>query len=169
MIINGKSLLKLKPIKNMISTKKIFNGMSYGLSEIGYDIRLKQTIKFNYLDNSVETYEGNLCVAVSIGKFVLASSIEEFQIPNNLWCEFRNKSSWARQGVDATLCTDGEPGWKGFLTIELVFHGNKDVTILAGSPILKAVFHEIKEPAQYNGKYQNQPDNPIKAIYEKSK
>lgn len=167
MIINGKALLALQPIKNMLSTKKIFNGMSYGLSEVGYDIRIKQRIEFDALTNSVRTYENDLCLTDSIGNFCLASSIEYFQIPSTLWCEYRNKSSWARQGIDAAFGTDAEPNWHGYLTIELVFHRNKNLIIPAGSPILKSVFHEIKEPAFYNGKYQNQADRPVEAIYEK--
>lgn len=167
MIINGKALFALQPIKNMLSTKEIFNGMSYGLSEVGYDIRVKQKIEFDALTNNIKIYENDCSITNSVGNFCLASSVEYFQIPKNLWCEYRNKSSWARQGVDATLCTDGEPDWHGYLTIELIFHRNKNLIIPAGSPILKAVFHEIKEPASYNGKYQNQENRPIEAIYEK--
>jgi deoxycytidine triphosphate deaminase len=33
-------------------------------------------------------------------------------------------------------------------------------------PIAKAVFHEISERANYDGKYQNQENEPVKARFE---
>ena len=100
------------------------------------------------------------------GRTALTSTHEEFAIPQFLWCEFRNKSTWARQFVDATLGTDGEPGWKGTLTVELLFHGQFPITIPSGVGVLKSVFHELKNNAQYEGKYQNQRREPVPAITE---
>ena len=46
MIVNGNTLLELAPIKDMLRTKEKAHGVSYGLSEAGYDIRVKQKIVF---------------------------------------------------------------------------------------------------------------------------
>lgn len=193
MIRNGVGLVIDQPIKNMIRSKQKAHGTSYGLSEVGYDLRLKQTITFYPPDpmRAFELFESRhslpysdveslitkafhgyvdvldaetLVTRTFVGRTCLASSIEEFQIPGNLWCEFRNKSTHARRFIDATIGTDGEPGWNGFLTIEIIFHGIEPVVIPAGSGILKAVFHEIKEWSKYEGKYQNQVDKPVDAI-----
>jgi dCTP deaminase len=102
----------------------------------------------------------------TIGRTALASSVEEFQLPTHLWGELRNKSTHARRFMDCTIGTDMEPGWKGFLTIEIIFHGNEPIIIPAGSAIAKAVFHELRNPCEYTGKYQNQEDKPIPAIME---
>lgn len=190
MIINGLGLYKAGPIKNMLKTKEKAFGLSYGLSEVGYDIRLKQDVVFtppnpveyaalvqngpgNLTDDYYhhllqESFLGRTKVGkkVSLGRTALASSVEEFEVPANLWGELRNKSSNARQFFDATIGTDVEPGWQGFLTIEIIFHGLEPVTLPAGMPIAKAVFHEISERANYNGKYQNQEDEPVKARFE---
>lgn len=174
MIINGSDLYARQPIKNMLRTKETICGTSYGLSEVGYDVRIQQTLifhppKFNPQNEAeafgwVDYYDPvHDTSKIIIGRCVLASTLEEFNIPNNMWCEFRNKSTWARNFVDASLCTDGEPNWKGFLTLELVFQGMNPVTILAGSGIVKAVFHEITRPTEYRGKYQNQSNKPIGA------
>jgi len=57
-----------------------------------------------------------------------------------------------------------EPGWRGWLTLELVYHGWKPLRIPAGAGIAQAIFHRIEEPASYgNGKYQDQEDRPIEA------
>ena len=196
MIINGASLLMARPIKDMIGEKVKVHGRSYGLSEVGYDFRMKQRIRFfppnaftalvmtksvkrasDFTLEAREAYEkavhGYTVVTeddgtetIKIGRTALASSVEEFHIPNNLWCEFRNKSTNARHHIDAALGADGEPGWNGFLTIEIIFNGMVDVDLPAGVPILKAVFHEITEKAAYQGKYQDQPDRPVSAIHE---
>lgn len=150
MIINGTSLIKSAPIKGMIADKRIFNGLSYGLTETGYDIRVKQSIVFFEMDR----------------RFQLASSIEEFNMPNNLFGQVMNKSSWARRGLDASMTTNIEPGWKGFLTIELIYYGTEELFIPSGSPICSVIFHEIKEHVAYKGKYQNQPDKPVESINE---
>ena len=60
-----------------------------------------------------------------------------------------------------------EPGWKGFLTLEIVFHGSDRVRIPAGAGIAQVLFHQLGEPAQYNGKYQNQADKPVESKWEK--
>lgn len=194
MIVNGQTLLAEKPIKDMIGTKERIHGLSYGLSEVGYDFRIKQEVKFTaprigfflkvlreglqrkyqphelekMLQGSVTVTEPDGTSTQYVGRTAIGSSIEEFQIPNHLWAEFRNKSTHARRFLDASLGTDGEPGWCGHLTIEMVFQGNDDYVLPAGCPILKAVFHELTERSEYSGKYQNQPDRPIPAIFERT-
>ncbi|WWC81898.1 deoxycytidine triphosphate deaminase [Burkholderia phage vB_BpP_HN04] len=74
-----------------------------------------------------------------------------------------NKSTWARKGVDASMTTNVEPGWKGFLTIELHYKGWKPLTIPAGVGIAQVIFETIEVPVVYDGKYQNQEDRPVEA------
>lgn len=160
MIINGKTLLGLKPIKNMLSHKVSALPTSYGLSEIGYDIRVKQDIHF-WLDPS-----GHPMVSVNgvikPGRFCLASSVEEFQMPNSLGAIGHDKSTNARLGVQV-FNTVIEPGWNGFLTLELVFNAEQPVHIPAGSGIMQVIFHSLAHNAVYDGKYRDQADEPIPA------
>ena len=166
MIINGLELFRLAPIKNMVAEKKIFNGRSYGLSEIGYDIRLKQKVVFHPNKYEPTKRFKNLLIKPNEGtNFCLASAIEEFDMPNNLMGVVHDKSTNIREGIQV-FNTVIEPGWKGFLTLEIAFHGNKPITLEAGTPIAQVIFHEIKEPREYKGKYQNQEDRPVEAIYE---
>ena len=166
MIINGKSLLKAAPIIDMVDKKIQTEPCSWGLTECGYDIRIKQDIMFtpqkdgNMLVSIMEPEERNKMFETN---FILASSIEEFKMPNNLMGQVLNKSTWARQGLDASMTTNIEPGWFGWLTLELTYHGSKKLHIPAGSGIAQVMFHEIMEPRSYQGKYQNQADQPVKA------
>lgn len=173
MIINGFDLLKAAPIKDMESKKVVAHGMTYGLSEAGYDIRIKQQIRFCKKAGSSLRYA--LITDVNLiperteatahqyaDRFVLASAIEEFQMPDYLLGRVCDKSSWARKGL-SVFNTVVEPGWFGFLTIELVYHGNTELVIPAGAPIAQVLFEQVKNPVTYKGRYQHQADEPTPA------
>lgn len=165
MIVNGKSLLFQAPIKNMLTEKHTAHGVTYGATECGYDIRLKQTVHFTKWEGVVVTTgEGDTAKReYQPGKFALASSMEEFQMPNNLMAVVHDKSSWARRGLSVfNSCI--EPGWNGYLTIELVYHGREDLIIPAGSGIAQVIFHDLTELATYQGRYQDQANKPVPAI-----
>jgi dCTP deaminase len=158
MIVNGKTLLlrDYEPIKDMLDHKVRGGVTSHGLSEAGYDVRVKQDLVFTMAGVEVDGIW-------TPGTFTLASTIEEFNMPRNLCAVVHDKSSWARRGV-SVFNTVIEPGWKGFLTLELVYHGRDRLHIPAGSGIAQLLFHSTLNFAQYDGKYQNQPDHPVAAI-----
>jgi dCTP deaminase len=162
MIINGAHLLQAAPIKDMLPTKVRAHGVSHGLGEAGYDIRIKQSVIFRPTTamNPARVFVDGV---YEPGNFCIASAIEEFDMPSHLVGIVHDKSTWARQGL-SVFNTCIEPGWKGWLTLELVYHGWKELVIPAGAGIAQVVFHETSFPASYEGKYQNQPDQPVRAI-----
>jgi dCTP deaminase len=172
MILNRQSLLAAAPIKNMLTTKERAHGVSYGLAEAGYDIRIKQEVRFLKPENSdwvakTRWMEGTQHWGdFREGRFTLASIIEEFQMPQDLVAIVHDKSTWARQGL-SVFNTVIEPGWHGFLTLELVFHGNEPLVIPAGAGIAQVIFHKVTDIAQYEGKYQNQEDRPVESQWDK--
>lgn len=158
MIINGDSLFAAAPIKDMFREKKSNGDVSFGMSEAGYDIRIKQDVRFFNRNGLAMVDTGEWFDTV--GRFCLASAIEEFQMPGNLVGIVHDKSTWARRGL-SVFNTVIEPGWKGFLTLELVYHGQDELIIPAGSGIAQVVFHKTSDEMGYTGKYQNQPDKPV--------
>ena len=158
MVINGFSLLKAAPIKDMESTKVARHGVSFGLGEAGYDIRIKQRVKFRPRDGHISAVVDGVFHPNT--RFLLASAIEEFDMPTNLMGIVHDKSTWARKGL-SVFNTVIEPGWKGFLTLELVYHGNEELIIPADAGIAQVVFHSLSDHAAYAGKYQNQEDMPV--------
>lgn len=148
MIVNGGALLHAAPIKDMLPTKQRHHGVSHGLTEAGYDIRIKQHVVLN-----------------SKYRFTLASAIEEFHMPQGLVGIVHDKSTWARRGL-SVFNTVIEPGWRGFLTLELVYHGQDPLEIPAGAGIAQVLFHATWESAAYEGKYQDQPDAPVGAKHD---
>ena len=179
-VVNGKALLLATPIKNMLARKDQHNGVSHGLSEAGYDIRLKQNIYYRprtwFRKPIIKVFDGdyqddwhgpslyNTTKTEVKGRFTLASAVEEFQMPDDLVGVVHDKSTWARQSL-SVFNTVIEPGWKGFLTLELVFHGEEEVTLLHGSGIAQVLFHRLERPAEYAGKYQNQEDEPVRSRF----
>lgn len=148
MILNGETLYDVHPLEPMYDTKLRLHGVSYGLAEAGYDIRIKQSVTLH-----------------PFRRFALASSIERFQMPLDHVAIVHDKSTWARRGL-SVFNTVIEPGWEGWLTLELVYHGFWPLHIPAGAGIAQVLFHKLFEPAYYDGKYQNQDDRPVEAIEE---
>lgn len=188
MVVNGIQLLNMSPIEDMKANKFREFGTSHGLVEVGYDIRIKQEIlfipgKISTLSQTInnedglrqihhriqmvpETYrfEENNQTTLALGGFVLASAMERFKMPRNLVGIVHDKSTWARQGL-SVFNTVIEPNWEGYLTLELSFKGTESVHIPAGAGIAQVIFHTISEDAAYSGKYQNQDDRPVDAIF----
>ena len=166
-VVNGKSLLAAAPIEDMLDHKATAHGVSHGLSECGYDIRIKQEIRFNRIG-------GKTCAHVcddgkwtlTPGRFALASSVERFTMPNFLVGVVHDKSSWARRGL-SVFNTVVESGWHGWLTLELIYHGEDDLIVPAGAGIAQVLFSRVEEMARYTGKYSDQPNRPVAAIMEK--
>ena len=172
MIINGRDLIAAAPIKDMVPEKVVAHGMTYGCSEAGYDIRIKQEVRFYPVNPDAEfkkfrvmSFTNDSFTNDDEGRFIIASAIEEFQMPTNLLGRVCDKSSWARKGL-SVFNTVIEPGFIGGLTLELVYHGNTELIIPAGAPIAQVIFEEVKNPAQYNGKYQGQSSEPTPSKYE---
>lgn len=147
MICNGHALLEAAPIDAMCREKHPGpGGVSYGMSEAGYDIRIAQSITLH-----------------PFRRFRIASTMERFSLPNDLVAIIHDKSTWARRGL-SVFNTVAEPGWRGWLTLELVYHGWWPLHIPAGAGIAQAVFHRLECPADYgDGKYQDQENRPVHA------
>jgi dCTP deaminase len=118
-------------------------GLSYGLGPAGYDVRLQ--------DKLVLEAHG----------WELGSIIEHIELPANVVASVHDKSSWARLGVTVQNTTV-EPGWHGWLTLELSNHSAKQVVLPAGVPIAKLRFQFLDEATErtYNGRYQDQGRGP---------
>lgn len=150
MILSAQTIRKYRDIVTPFCERDVFLGMSFGLSAAGYDIRIAETL----------TLYG--------GEFHLVSSFERFKMPTNIIAFVHDKSSWARKGL-AVQNTVIEPGWEGYLTLELTnHHPTRSILLTSGMPIAQIVFQLLDEPTErpYNGKYQNQEAGPQEARYE---
>jgi dCTP deaminase len=91
---------------------------------------------------------------LSPGEFILAETVEVFNLPLNIAAEFRLKSSVARAGLDQTLAVWCDPGWHGsVLTLELKNNTRYHTIVMEpGLKIGQVVFFET-EPVPHEESY----------------
>ena len=121
------------------------------MSHAGYDIRVAEAHR------------------IFPGEFTLASSAERFALPDSVLGIVHDKSTWARKGL-SVFNTVLEPGWCGYLTLELANHGKEPINLYTGMGIAQVVFHFLDQRTDnpYSGKYQDQKAGPQEAIFETS-
>ena len=157
-----KPLTPLKPLIQPFQEEMVLHGMTAELSCCGYDVKIDQDVTL------YPTTLGNLLLkacGVSRPSFSLASTVEQFNIPNHLAALVMDKSTWARRGL-AVQNTILEPGWSGYITLELSCHGDNELRIKKGSPIAQVIFVSLDFLTQkpYSGKYNQQKRGPQPAI-----
>ena len=166
MIVNGKQLLAASPIVGMLTGKEKAGGVTYGLAEVGYDVRIKQGLHFtrDELGNKITVVnDGDDYSQELLGWALNVNIIEEFTMPKDLVGIGHPKSSWNRQHLRLGTPII-EPGWNGFLTISLNYVGEEDLLIEPGAGIMQVIFHRLETEAAYQGRYQNQANQVIGAI-----
>ena len=92
------------------------------------------------------------------GQFVLATTMEFFELPDDLTAFVEGRSSLGRMGLFIQNAGWVDPGFKGEITLEL-FNANRcAIELTAGRRVGQLVFAKMDCAAQdpYNGKYQGQ-------------
>lgn len=92
------------------------------------------------------------------GQFVLATTMEFVELPNNLTAFVEGRSSLGRLGLFIQNAGWVDPGFKGEITLEL-FNANRcAIELNAGRRVGQLVFAKLDEHAlnPYRGKYQGQ-------------
>lgn len=152
MILTGPTIRNLAILDPHVA-RGVAHGMSYGEGLAGYDIRLGEAVH------------------LIAGRTTLGVSMERFAMPRDVLGRVCDKSTLIRQGVRVGT-TVIEPGWCGYLTIELVWfplNSSRYMIIEAGTPIAQVIFERIEcETAGYAGKYQDQPAQPVRAMMEEA-
>ena len=92
------------------------------------------------------------------GQFVLATTMEYFELPDDLTAFVEGRSSLGRMGLFIQNAGWVDPGFKGEITLEL-YNANKcAIELKAGRRVGQLVFAKMDDSAMnpYNGKYQGQ-------------
>ncbi|ABS14245.1 deoxycytidine triphosphate deaminase [Brucella anthropi] len=142
MTILSAQSIRTRGIFKPFHERTLSNGMTFGLGPAGYDVRIAETLTLE-----------------PARRAVLASTMEHFTMPVDCAAYVKDKSTWARRFV-LVQNTVIEPGWRGFLTLEISYEGQEPITIEQGSPIAQIIFHKLDEPTEspYAGKYQDQSE-----------
>lgn len=144
-VLSGQSIRKTKLLEPMRERYLDKSGNSCGLSIAGYDL----------------TLDSPHDVLIPAGGFALVSAAERFNLPPSIIGVVHDKSSLARRGI-AVQNTIAEPGWRGYLTLEVTNHSRDNVILKPDHAIAQVVFHRLDEDAEhpYDGKYQDQVRGP---------
>lgn len=113
-------------------------------------ITLNNEIKYRTI--TADTY------LIMPGQFVLATTMEYFELPDDLTAFVEGRSSLGRMGLFIQNAGWVDPGFKGEITLEL-FNANRcAIELRAGRRVGQLVFAQMDEAAlnPYRGKYQGQ-------------
>jgi len=166
-----KMALEEKMIEPFVENQVRDNVISYGVSSYGYDVRIADEYKiFTNLNSTIVDpkqfdprsfvdFKGEVCI-VPPNSFALGRTIEYFRIPRKTMTICVGKSTYARCGI-ITNVTPLEPGWEGYITLEVSNTTPLPAKIYSGEGIAQILFFESDEEcltsyADKKGKYQGQ-------------
>ena len=163
MILSDKTLMKMLDDGTLVAEPL----ESAQIQPASIDIRLGNTFSIvkdsstgiiNLADKiEYETIETDTYVLLP-GQFVLATTMEYFELPDDLTAFVEGRSSLGRMGLFIQNAGWVDPGFKGEITLEL-FNANRcAIELKAGRRVGQLVFAKMDEKAlnPYRGKYQGQ-------------
>ncbi|HZB96086.1 MAG TPA: dCTP deaminase [Herpetosiphonaceae bacterium] len=147
--------------------------ISYGVSSYGYDIRVADEYKIftsatgeltvvdpkHFDPKGFKDFKGPECI-IPPNSFALARTVEYFRIPRDVITICVGKSTYARCGIIVNV-TPFEPGWEGFVTLEISNTTPLPARIYSNEGISQVLFFQGDEfpsvsYADRKGKYQGQ-------------
>lgn len=148
--LSAQTIRRLGLVKPLHERAEAF-GMSYGLSACGVDLTLGEDV-FLWPKTQVNSFVN-----------------EHIALPPFIRGKIENKSTMARHKIDASATTNAEPGWHGYLTVEIYNRSWLPRFLRAGTPIIQIVFSFLDEPTEQpypeDGKYQGQPRRTVGPIF----
>lgn len=168
-------------IKNLIATKGLVTFSDLENSEVqvqpaSIDLRLGRSFKVidskrtGIINPNVPmkytTVEQDTFV-IQPHQFILATTMETINLPNNLTSFVEGRSSIGRMGLFVQNAGWVDPGFKGEITFELFNATDCPIILESGMRIAQLVFCTMDSDCEnpYNGKYQNQRGATASMIY----
>lgn len=163
MILSDKTILKMTESRELI----IDPLKKENIQPASVDVRLGNT--FSIIEDSptgiislsseikYKTIESDTYILLP-GQFVLATTMEYFELPNDLTAFVEGRSSLGRMGLFIQNAGWVDPGFKGEITLEL-FNANRcAIELRTGRRVGQLVFAKMDEAAEkpYSGKYKGQ-------------
>jgi dCTP deaminase len=154
----------------LVVKSKVPGKISAGVTSYGYDMTLAPEYKVfsnvhgcvvdpkKFDPDSYVDVQGETCI-IPPNSFALGRSVEYFRIPDDVMVVCVGKSTYARCGIIVGI-TPLEPGWEGYVTIEISNSTPLPVKVYANEGISQALFYKCypcDEPyGVRSGKYQSQ-------------
>lgn len=156
-------------IKNLIEEEKLIIEPfeDYLLQPASIDLRLgSDYLKIDENQMEIMTLEDKLNynkinseeIVIPPHSFLLATTEEYIELPNNHTAFVEGRSSIGRMGLFIQNAGWVDPGFAGKITLELFNANRLPIKLKAGRRICQLVIAEMNKPAEfpYQGKYQGQ-------------
>lgn len=150
---------------------QIRSGISFGIGSYGYDFRLGRHFQVYQPGDHIAMDPKNFdqlrfeevdadCCTIPANSYVLARSLETFDIPRDVLVLATGKSTYARCGIVVNV-TPLEPEWQGVLTVSISNTTPSPAKLYAGEGVGQLIFLAANEIcavsyADKKGKYQSQ-------------
>lgn len=135
------------------NTYSIVEDLPSGIINLDEEIKYKQITADKYL--------------LLPGQFVLATTMEYFELPDDITAFVEGRSSLGRMGLFIQNAGWVDPGFKGEITLEL-FNANRcAIELNVGRRVGQLVFAKLDDKAlnPYKGKYQGQKGATGSKVY----
>ena len=135
------------------NTFAIVEDSSTGIIQMDKEIKYKTIISDSYI--------------LLPNQFVLATTMEYFELPDDLTAFVEGRSSLGRMGLFIQNAGWVDPGFKGEITLELYNANRCAIELKAGRRVGQLVFGKMDDKAlnPYKGKYQGQKGATGSRVY----
>lgn len=118
---------------------------------VGYEVMKEDGTKINITDHTEE-----FPWVMEPGEFLLVVMLEHTIVPQDLSCLFLLKSTMARVGMSHSFAGWIDPGWDGYLTMELKnYNQERPLPLWPGMPIGQLIYMMTMVAGEYKGRYQH--------------
>jgi dCTP deaminase len=118
---------------------------------VGYEVMKEDGTKINITEHTEE-----FPWIMEPGEFLLVVMLEHTVVPSDLSSLFLLKSTMARMGMSHSFAGWIDPGWDGFLTMELKnYNVDRPLPLWPGMPIGQMIYMDTPVAGTYKGRYQH--------------
>lgn len=121
---------------------------------LGYTFRVFEHSRFPYFDPRKKNYSGEVTSVVQVvedepfilqpADFVLATTIESVELPDDLLARLEGRSSLGRLGIVVhSTASVFEPGWRGKVVMEMGNLGRMPVALYPGMRVCALTFETL--------------------------
>lgn len=123
---------------------------------LGNKFRVFKQLSKTHIDPDKDKNSDNFTEVLTVdefvihpGEFVLGTTKEWVEVPDDLVGRLEGRSSWGRLGI-VVHSTAGfvDPGFRGTLTLEMTNLGKMPVLLRPGMRICQIVFEKLQSPAE---------------------
>jgi dCTP deaminase len=148
-------------ITDLVEAGVVTNIEPENIQPTSLDVRLGKNILLDSPDGNYTEYDLSKYTSrdapffIKPNGFLLASTMEVLNLPHNISCSLKLKSSRARERLSHALAGHVESGFNGSLTLEIKNYSPfNDVPIWYGLRIGQLIFHQHKKVgSMYKGRY----------------